>query len=138
MYLCLERQLVNPSGSGVPNASYASNESSDDDKDLSLSSGPATTAELIFERSSSNPRRYGSMHNSTTTTRAANFAVGSLGEITDNTNVSIHSVIEDVSDIETTDNDDDERMHSVIYGASEENPAYVNDEQSANRNQTYF
>jgi hypothetical protein len=69
------------------------------------------------------------------TSRAANFFVESLGGTTDNTNISAHAVIEDVSDIETA-NDDDERMHSVIIGS--ENPVYVGDEQSINTNQTHL
>ena len=60
-----------------------------------------------------------------TTPRAANFFVGSLGGTTDNTNLSTRSVIEDVSDIETDDNN--ERMHSVLTDV-EINLAYVPDE----------
>jgi E3 ubiquitin-protein ligase RNF13 len=130
------RQLLNPLGSGVQNVSFASNESSDDEKNLSSSSGPVTTAELIFERPSSNSRRYGSMNSSSITSNAANFSVESLGGRTDNTNTSRRSVVQDVSDIETTDdeNDNGERMQSVIIG-SEENRAFANDEQSKDDNQ---
>jgi len=127
-----ERQLLNPLGSGAPNVSFTSNDSSDDEKELSSSSRP-TTAELVFDRSSSNSRRYGSINRSS---RANNFFAGSLGGTTDNTNISAHSVVEDVSDIEAID-DDDERMHSVIIGP-QENPAYVGDEQSINTNQTHL
>jgi hypothetical protein len=132
----LGRQLLNPLGSGVQNVSFASNESSDDEKNLSSSSGPVTTAELIFERPSSNSRRYGSMNSSSITSNAANFSVESLGGRTDNTNTSRRSVVQDVSDIETTDdeNDNGERMQSVIIG-SEENRAFANDEQSKDDNQ---
>jgi len=74
---------------------------------------------------------YESLHDSSstsfTTPRAANFFVGSLGGTTDNTNISARSVIEDVSDIETDDND--ERMHSVLTDV-EINHAYVPDEES--------
>lgn len=74
---------------------------------------------------------YESVHESPstsfTTPRAANFFVGSLGGTTDNTNISARSVIEDVSDIETDDND--ERMHSVLADV-EINPAYVPDEET--------
>jgi hypothetical protein len=127
----LERQLLNPSDNGVSNVSFASGELSDDEKDLSLSSGPATTAELVFERSSWNPRRYGSMNNSSITSRNANYLVGSIGGTTDNTNTSRRSMADDISDFETTD----EPMHS-IRDVPEENPAYVDDEQSSDTNQT--
>ncbi len=119
--------MLNQSDTGVSNVSFASGELSDDEKDLSLSSGPATTAELVFERSSWNPRRYGSMNNSSTTSRNANYLVGSVG----GTTVSRRSMADDISDCETTD----ERMHS-IKDVPEENPAYVDDEQSTNTNQT--
>jgi len=132
-----ERQLLNPLGSGaVPNVSFASNESSIEDKDLFLSTRQITTSELAFERPSSNSRRYGSTLDSSTTSHAANFFVGSLGGTTDNTNVSGRSIIEGISDIESID-DDDERMHSVVHG-SEENSAYVNDEQSTETIQTHL
>ncbi|CAF0717540.1 unnamed protein product [Adineta steineri] len=72
---------------------------------------------------------YGSFHDSPLgsfiTPRAANFFVGSLGGTTDNTNISARSVIEDVSDIETDNND--ERMYSVLTD-TEINHAYVSDE----------
>jgi len=128
----LERQLLNPLGSGVPNVSFTSNDSSDDEKELSASSRP-TTAELVFDRSSSNSRRYGSIHDNS---HAANLFVGSLGDTTDNTNISPHSVVEDVNDIGTI-NDNDERTHSVVI-CSGENPAFVGDEHSTNTNQTYL
>ncbi|UJR35273.1 hypothetical protein I4U23_028037 [Adineta vaga] len=74
---------------------------------------------------------YGSFHESPsgsfTTPRAANFFVGSLGGTTDNTNISARSVIEDMSDAETDDND--ERMHSVLTDV-EVNEAYVPDEEN--------
>jgi hypothetical protein len=62
-----------------------------------------------------------------TTPRAANFFVGSLGGTTDNTNLSARSAIEGVSDIET-DDDDDERMHSVLTDV-EVNLAYIPDDE---------
>jgi hypothetical protein len=156
----LVRRVQNPSRSGVPNVSFAQNESSESDEDPSSSSRHTTTSDvtatgLVFGQPSSNSRRYrqqpsprrssrqtnpdennttvstyGSVSDSPTTSRAANFFVGSLGGTTDNTNISAHSILEDVSDIETID-DDDEKMHSVLTG-SEENPAYVNDEESTN------
>jgi len=74
---------------------------------------------------------YESLHDSLstsfTTPRAANFFVGSLGGTTDNTNISAHSVIEGVSDVETDDTD--ERMHSVLTDV-EINHAYVPDEET--------
>ncbi|CAF0878208.1 unnamed protein product [Rotaria sp. Silwood1] len=80
---------------------------------------------------------YESLHDSLstsfTTPRAANFFVGSPGGTTDNTNISAHSAIENVSDIETDDND--ERMHSVLTDV-EINPAYVPDDEITNVPQT--
>ncbi|CAF2382194.1 unnamed protein product [Rotaria sp. Silwood2] len=70
-----------------------------------------------------------SISTSFTTPRAANFFVGSPGGTTDNTNISAHSVIENVSDIETDDSD--ERMHSVITDV-EINPAYIPDDETTN------
>ncbi len=74
---------------------------------------------------------YESLHDSSsasfTTPRAANFFVGSLGGTTDNTNISVRSVIEDLSDIETDDTD--ERMHSALTDV-EINHAYVPDEEA--------
>ena len=74
---------------------------------------------------------YGSFHESPsgsfTTPRAANFFVGSLGGTTDNTNISARSVIEDISDVDTDDND--ERMHSVLTDV-EINQAYIPDEEN--------
>jgi len=74
---------------------------------------------------------YGSLHDSSstsfTTPRAANFFVGSLGGTTDNTNTSARSAIEDISDIETDDND--ERMHSALTDV-ETNHAYVPDDET--------
>jgi hypothetical protein len=107
---------------------------SESDEDVSSSSRQATTSqvtttEVVFERPSANSRRYGSVQNSSTVPRAANVFVHSQGDTTDNTNVHVHSVVEDVSDIDLTDDDNDERMHSVIT-ESGENPAYVNDEES--------
>lgn len=75
---------------------------------------------------------YESLQDSTstsfTTPHAANFFVGSLGGTTDNTNISVRSVIEDPSDNDTDDND--ERMHSVLTDV-EINPAYVPDDESS-------
>lgn len=66
-----------------------------------------------------------SFSTSFTTPRAANFFVGSPGGTTDNTNISVHSVIEDGSDIEVDDTD--ERMHSVLTDVGV-NHAYASDE----------
>ncbi len=120
-------QQSNPSSTGVPNVSFVSVEISDDEKDLSLSLGPATTAELAFERSSWNPRRYGSMNNSSTTSRNANYLAGSAG----GTTISRRSMADDMSDCETND----EPIHSIT-GVPEENPAYVDDENPIDTNQT--
>ena len=122
-------QLSNPSGTGVPNVSFVSVEISDDEKDLSLSLGPATTAELTSERSSWNPRRYGSMNNSSITSRNANYLAGSAG----GTTVSRRSMADDISDCETND----EPTHSIA-GVPEENPAYVDDEHPIDTNQTHL
>jgi hypothetical protein len=106
------------------------------DSDEDLSSSPSltttsqiTTTEVVFERPSSNTRRYGSVQNSSITPRTVNVSADSHEDTTDNTNVHIHSVVENLSDIELTDDDSDERMHSVIT-ESGENPAFVNDEES--------
>ena len=115
-----------PGNTPRPDSSYLRDDSSDDDKDLSLSSGPATTAELVFQRSSANPRRYGSTNNSSITSRNANLLIASLGGITNNTNVSGHSLPEDNSDFETN-TANDERMHSMRH-VPEENAAYIDDE----------
>ncbi len=164
----LDRRIINPSGNGVSNFTYAINESShtDDDEDDDDASSPPrstnhiTTTDLVFDQSSSNSLRYphprlprvvirqsspqendnnatttttttygsvpDSLSTSFTTPRAANFFVGSLGGTTDNTNISARSVIEDVSDIETDEND--ERMHSVLTDV-EINQGYVPDEE---------
>lgn len=61
-----------------------------------------------------------------TTPRNANFFVGSLSNATDNTNVSMRSVTEDLTDVEIT-GDDDERMHSVLTDV-EINQAYAPDD----------
>ncbi|CAF0894054.1 unnamed protein product [Rotaria sp. Silwood1] len=128
-----ERRLLNPSGRGIHNVSFATNESVDDVENSSSSLGTTstnltTTIGLTFDRPS-NPRRYGSIHETSTTPRVANFFVGSIGGTTDNTNVSARSTVEDVSDIEVINDDGDEEIHSTTI-CSEENPAYINDEES--------
>ena len=117
------RDNVRPSDSP-----FLRDDTSDDEKDLSLSSGPATTAELVFQRSSANPRRYGSTNNSSMTSQNVNLLTASLGGITVNTNVSGHSLVEDSGDFATA-NINDERLHSIRH-VPEENAAYINDEQS--------
>ncbi|CAF0776380.1 unnamed protein product [Rotaria sordida] len=137
------RRLLNPSGRGIHNVSFASNESLEDVESLSsslqtTSVHPATTVGVTFDRPLSNSRRYGSIHESSTTPRVANFFVGSIGGATDNTNVSVPSVAEDVSDIEIINDDGDEAIHSITT-RSEENPAYVDDEGSTtNTSQIYL
>jgi hypothetical protein len=66
---------------------------------------------------------------------AANLLVGT----TSDTNVLARSIVEDLSDIETIDDDDDddEQMHSVIR-VSEENPAYVPEEESTDTIRTHL
>jgi len=115
--------------SGVPNISYASNESSDSSEDLSSSLTPrtATTTEVVFNQSSSNSGRYGSLHHPFMIPSAANLLVG--------TNDLTSSIVEDVSDIETID--DDEQMHPVLR-VSEENPAYVPEEESTDTIQKHL
>jgi hypothetical protein len=122
--------------SGVPNISYASNESSDSSEDLSSSLTPrtATTTEVVFNQSSSNSGRYGSLHHPFIIPSATN----SLGGTTSEINVLTRSIVEDVSDIETMDDeDDDEQMHPVLR-VSEENPAYVPEEESTDTIQKHL
>jgi len=122
--------------SGVPNISYASNESSDSTEDLfsSLTPTTATTTEVVFNQSSSNSGRYGSLHHPSMVSSAANL----LGGTTSDTNVLARSIVEDVSDIETIDDDDDdEQMHPVLR-VSEENPAYVPEEESTDTIQKHL
>ncbi|CAF3375597.1 unnamed protein product [Rotaria socialis] len=133
--LLSERRLLNPSSRGVRNVSFASDESSDNVENLSSSQRPTsanqtTTIGLAFDRPSSNSRRYGSITDDSTTSRVANFFVGSISGATDATNMSSRSIVEDVSDIEATNDDGEAEIHPArTY--SEENPAYVNDEGSS-------
>ncbi|CAM4750680.1 unnamed protein product [Rotaria magnacalcarata] len=138
----LERQLLNPSSRGVRNLSFASDESSDNVENLSSSQRSTSVNETatighVFDRPSSNSRRYGSINDDSTTSRVANFFVGSIGGATDTTNVSSRSIVEDVSDIEAINDDGDAVIHPArTY--SEENRAYVNDEESSvNSNDGY-
>ncbi|CAF1258816.1 unnamed protein product [Adineta steineri] len=118
-----QRHLLRPSTNGVRNISFTSNESSESTESLSTSSRPTTTTEIVFERPSTNVRRYGSLSDSSTTTRRAV-----------DTNASTRSNMENISDIEQADDendddDDDERMESAIT-TSRDNPAYNEDEVS--------
>ena len=149
--------LGRPSGNrvdaGVPNISFAINESSDSDDGTSFSSRPLTTNsglanDRIVVRPSSSSRRYrhqplprlsllrstdnayGSVQDSPvtsfTTPRPEDFADD---RPSDNTAQNVNLVIEDTSDMGSVDNDDSEHMHSVI-SSSETNPAYVDDDES--------
>jgi len=91
-------------------------QSSSEENDINTTTTTITTYESLHDSSSA----------SFTTPRAANFFVCSLGGTTDNTNISVRSVIEDLSDIETDDTD--ERMHSALTDV-EINHAYVPDEE---------
>ena len=89
-----------------------------------------------FEENDNNQTRttmYESLHNSPatsfTTPRAANFFVGSIGGTTDNTNLSVNSVTEDTSDLET--HDTEESAHSVLTDDIEVNLAYVPDDEES-------
>ncbi|CAF1146563.1 unnamed protein product [Adineta steineri] len=116
-----QRHFLRPSTNGVRNISFTSNESSESTESLSTSSRPTTTTEIVFERPSTNVRRYGSLSDSSTTTRRAV-----------DTNASTRSNMENISDIEQADDendDDDERMESAIT-TSRDNPAYNEDEVS--------
>ncbi|CAF3629257.1 unnamed protein product [Adineta steineri] len=121
-----QRHFLRPSTNGVRNISFTSNESSESTESLSTSSRPTTTTEIVFERPSTNVRRYGSLSDSSTTTRRAL-----------DTNASTRSNMENISDIEQADDenddddDDDERMESAIT-TSRDNPAYNEDEVSTN------
>ena len=149
--LVVEQRLVNLLSAGVSNVSYATNESSDSGEESFLS--PMTTSQRLTtapppNRSSAHsgryrhqplPRRHASNQDESLSTAfitpgPANFFVGSLSGTTDNTNVSGRSLVEDLSDIETID-DDAEEMHSVL-ASSESNAGFVNDEDSATSNVT--
>ena len=123
----LERPLLHPSNSGPRNITVASNESSDDTDESLLSSRPTTT-EVIFDRRSSNPRHYGSLHDPYITHRAVNFLAESAGASAYTTHPSTRSIIQAFPDSETIDSTDD-RMHSAIV-ASGVNPAYAEDDES--------
>jgi hypothetical protein len=76
---------------------------------------------------------YGSVHDSLsasfTTPRATNSFFSSTGGTTDNLNISARSAMEDMSDVDTDDND--ERMHSVLTDV-EINSSYIPDGETAN------
>ena len=132
----LEQRLVS---TGV---SYAINDTSESDDDPFTTIRPSTQFRSHSHRSrpprlptrrtttndtNSSVTSYGTVHDTSTNPRSANFFVGSLSGATDNTNVSVQSINENSSDIETIDDEDGEAMHSVLI-SSESNPAYVNDE----------
>lgn len=145
--LVVEQRLVNLLSAGVSNVSYATNESSDSGEESLLS--PLTTNQRLITapptahsgrfRHQPLPRRHASNQDESLSTAfitpgPANFFVGSLSGTTDNTNVSGRSLVEDLSDIETIDDDADE-MHSVL-ASSESNAGFVHDEDSAISNVT--
>lgn len=78
------------------------------------------------------------MHETLATPRVANFFVGSMSGATDNTNVSSRSIVEDVSDIEAANDESYPEIRSTRT-CSEDNPAFVNDEESTIKaNQTHL
>ncbi|CAF0723296.1 unnamed protein product [Rotaria sordida] len=118
--LVFNRPLTNSQSYSNPELSHVHLHQSDsEDIDNNTTATTITTYESLHD----------SLSTSYTTPRAANFFVGSPGGTTDNTNISAHSVIENVSDIETDDND--ERMHSVLTDV-EINHAYVSDDETTN------
>ncbi|UJR10575.1 hypothetical protein I4U23_014775 [Adineta vaga] len=126
-------RLFNPPNSGARGALFAPSDTSESIENLS--SSLRSTTEVVFNQPTSNSRRYGSIHDSfTTTQRASNRFIDSHTEIIDNITTPIRSTVEDISDIETTD-EEGERRHIVIT-VSGENPSYLpNDDESA-RNTT--
>lgn len=153
----LGRSSVNPSDAGVPNVSFAINESSDSDEGSPFSSQPTTTTsgminDRIFVRpSSSSSRRYrhqplprlsllrssghdsaantyGSVQDSPATSFTAPRPEDFSEDLSsDNLAQTANLVIEDTSDMDSVDNDDSEHMHSVI-SSSGTNPTYVDDD----------
>ena len=150
----LGRSSVNPSDVGVPNISFAINESSDSDEGPSSSSRPLTTNssmvnDRIVVRPSSSSRRfrhqplprlsllrssgnettantYGSVQDSPVTPFATPRPEDfSEDPVSDNATQNANLVIEDTSD--SVDDDDSEHMHSVISNSGT-NPTYVDDE----------
>lgn len=86
-----------------------------------------------FDGASSSSKQYGSMHDTSSIPRVANFFVGSSGGATNATNTSALSILEDVSDIEAADDDSDERIRPSAT-LPEENPAFVNDDDESTTN----
>lgn len=100
-------------------------DSSDDEKDDFLSSIPTRTTTTTTTDS----RRYGSFNGSINNARAANSYNGSMNYTTDNTNLSNHSILEDMTDTTSID----EQTNHI-----EDNQAFVNDEQSTDTNQIHL
>ena len=146
VYSLAEQRLVSRLTTGVPNISFATNESSESEEDSFLSAGnQRLTTTAPADHFVSHPGRYrhrplprrSAGHREESDSALippgpANFFVGSLSGTTDNTNVSARSLVDDLSDIETIDDDE---MHSVL-ASSESNAAYVNDDEPSESNIT--